>query len=298
MDREYSFISKDNKKIIGYKWLPENRCIGVVQIVHGSVEHALRYKAFGNYMVKNGFAVYIHDQRGHGKTAKELEELSMFSNRENGWELAKEDILYVNEMIKKEYSDLPLFLLGHSMGSFLVRDIISETNNVANGVILTGTTPIDIKNMTLYQCAKVYINFKKKFFGNRYRDKTLHKYIYEDLILTRDDAIVDKYKEDIYCGYTATLEYLSEMFKGMIAISRVENIKNIDRLLPIYVMSGELDKVADQKIKTLYDTYKSVGLKDVELKIYKSAYHEILNETNKIEVYDDILNWINKRTNK
>ncbi len=299
MEREFSFTSKDDMNIHGYQWFPkEDDVLGVVQIVHGSVEHAQRYREFGKFLVENGYVVYIHDQRGHGKTAKNEDDLSIFSKDANGWQHLKNDIITVNQMIKQEYKNVPVYMLGHSMGSFLVRDLISEMANIADGVILTGTIPIDFKNVFLYKSARLYILALKKVKGKTFRDNGLHKYIYEDLILTRDKSIVKAYKEDIICGYTASLEYLGQMFKGMIQVSNKKKIKQINKDMPIYIMSGEFDKVAGSKITTIYDMYKACGIKDVTLKIYQESYHEILNETNRDEVYKDILKWTNKRNNK
>ena len=290
----FQFISKDGMVIYGYKWLPDNtEVIAVMHIIHGSVEHAMRYINFGQYLTDNGIAVYIHEQRGHGKTAGEIENLSYFSDEDNGWELALYDISEVIKIIKYDLPEKPLFVLGHSMGSFLARDLVSQNTEKIDGLIITGTIKKSFIDDLQFKIVGRYIKYRRRKKGRRYRDINLHKLVYEKLTLSRDEDIVKAYADDPYCGHTATLEYLDEMFKGMIKVSSSESFEDTEKSLPIYMLSGEKDKAGGKKVTTIYDAYKKAGVRDVEYKIYPEAYHEILNEINREEVYQDIYDWIN-----
>ena len=135
---EITFKGSDNKQIHAYKWLPKTAIKGVLQVAHGMAEHALRYEGFAKYLNAQGYALYANDHRGHGKTAGSIENLGYFADK-NGWALVVEDMYLLTQEIKKEQPNIPVFLLGHSMGSFLSRDYIGKYGKELNGVILSAT---------------------------------------------------------------------------------------------------------------------------------------------------------------
>lgn len=290
-----TFSSTDGMEIYVYKWLPDNDDIkAVLQITHGSIEHALRYEHFGKWLTEKGIAVYIHDQRGHGKTAGEIENLSYFSKEDNGWDLAIEDIYTVTKTIKKEFPNKPVFLLGHSMGSFEVRDYASRYGNEINGLLLSGTSSDSFSQILQYKFGLIYIKGLIKKNGKEFRSEKAHNMAYGNLNLSRDESVEKAYLEDPYCGHLCTLEYLNEMVGGALKVSTAPIFEKTPKDLPIYIFSGEKDKVGGKKVEKVYNKYNKAGVKDVSYKIYDGAYHEVLNEINKEEVYTDVYDWMNK----
>ena len=116
------FLADDGTKIYYFKWIPEKEITGIVLIAHGMAEHSERYDDFANFLNKNSFAVFANDHRGHGKTAGSTDKVGFVSG-ENGWEIMVKDFLKMKEEAKKQCPAKPLFALGHSMGTFIIRDI-------------------------------------------------------------------------------------------------------------------------------------------------------------------------------
>lgn len=308
MTRTFSFNSKDALEIITYVWEPDNKTNvkGVVQIVHGSIEHALRYDDFAKELNKEGYVVYANDQRGHGKTAKSKDDLSYFSDMNNGWELAIYDLYTITKRIKMDYPNLPIFLFGHSMGSFLVRDYASAFGNNINGIIISGTSG---KNILLPIVKHMALKEMKKN-GRKSRSRKLHDFVYGTLnkkiknpktscdFISRDENEVNKYVNDPLCGYICTAEYIYEMIKGTIKVNNTACFNNTPNSVKVLIISGNTDPVGGTKgkgVKKVYNAYIKAGIKDVQIKLYKDARHEVLNELNKYEVYSDIKQWLNSQ---
>ncbi|MCT4542100.1 MAG: lysophospholipase [Vallitalea sp.] len=290
----YTFNGKDDLNIQVYKWLPDNNEVkAILQITHGSIEHAMRYRHFGEWLTEKGIGVYIHDQRGHGKTAGKVENVAFLTERDNGWELLIEEINCVTKTIKKEYPDKKIFLLGHSMGSFEVRDYASKFGRDIDGLLVCGTVPNRLKDKIQFKFARKYLKKQIKKYGKKYRSQKVHNMVYKELLLSRDKSIEEAYKADPYCGNLCTIDYINQMIIGVTRIMTSECFDNTPNDLPILIFSGEKDNVGGAKVSSVYDTYKKAGIKDVSLKIYEGAYHEVLNEINKEEVYEDIYQWIN-----
>lgn len=298
MKKTDTFISNDGAKITFYSWLPDEDPIAVVQIAHGMMEYAERYEDFANFLNKNRIAVYANDHRGHGKTAGSVEELGYFSEK-NGWIKVVTDMRMLSRIIRQDYPKLPLILLGHSMGSFLARTYITLYDDI-NGVILSGTAAYP-KAMVLASRTIAY--FQKLFGDEKKPSHFLHKMAfdsYDKLFegpsgwLSRDQTVVKKYVEDPYCGFVCSLGMFKDLFFGLDYISRKKHNQWIRFTLPVYLVSGSEDPLGDhgkgpKKIATMF---RRRQLEEVSVNIFEGARHEILNETNKEKVYDDLLDWI------
>ena len=302
---EFTFKSNDNKDIFVYKWNPSNDPVGVIQIAHGMAEHAERYHHFAEYLTEKGFVVYANDHRGHKKTAGGLDKIGFFAH-ENGWHLVADDLKQLTDIIAKQNPNLPIFLLGHSMGSLLIRTYITKYNKNIKGVILSGTSgesgfmvkagKIVAKLLGAIKGKEVpcimldnmsFGKFNQSFKPNRTKFDWL----------SRDQEQVDKYINDPYCGTIFTTQFFYDMVSGVDYNNQPENIAKISKDLPIYFISGSLDPVGGngKGVKKVFNDYKNAGIKDIDIKLYPEARHEILNETNKLEVYNDITKWILKR---
>ncbi|NLL71492.1 MAG: alpha/beta hydrolase [Epulopiscium sp.] len=295
----------DNHKIYAYNWRPENEDIkGIVQIAHGMAETSYRYKGFAKELVAQGYIVYANDHRGHGNTAISIDELGYIGP--DGFNRMVEDMKEFTDFIRyKENKDLPLFLFGHSMGSFLSQRYISLYGNGIQGVILSGTSgdqgPIlhvgiriakrevakkGPKTRSLRLNNLSFGNYNKKFKPNRTDFDWL----------SRDEKEVDKYIEDPYCGEIFTTSFYYDFFRGLKEIFKKSNVEKIPKDLPIYIFTGDKDPVGSMGRGTLklVKTYQNIGIKNLEYKLYKDGRHEMLNEINKDEVMRDVINWLNK----
>jgi alpha-beta hydrolase superfamily lysophospholipase len=293
----------DGANINMYKWEQEDstRAKGVVQIVHGMVEHAGRYEYFAKALTERGYIVYANDHRGHGKTAENKEELGHLY--ENGWSSIVGDVYALSLHIIKENPETALFLFGHSMGSFIARDYISEYGGLLKGVIICGTgyTPDLMVNVGI-----ALSNREVKKYGQRHRSQFINKLVFssnnkkfkpaktEFDWLSREAEEVDKYIKDDLCGGICTSSFYNNLFRGLKKIQAVNTVDRIPKELPVLMISGEADPVGSngRAVQKLYKIYKQAGLKDLESKIYKESRHELLNETNKNEVIEDVIEWI------
>lgn len=304
---EFYFKStKDNLDIHVYKWEPENKNpIGIVQISHGMSETAIRYEYFAKNLTDNGYIVYINDHRGHGLTAKTIDNVGCLADSD-GFTYLVEDINTLTNIIKEENEDLPIFLFGHSMGSFASQRYIMEYGNNIDGLILSGSNG---KHGFILNIAEKIINYEIKKKGRLHRSKALDSLIFggnnkkfksprtEFDWLSRDEKEVDKYIEDPFCGVLFTCGFFYDFIKGLQEIEDKENLKKVPLDLPIYIMSGDKDPIGKngKGVLRLRDRYIKLGVKDVLCKLYEGGRHEMLNETNKDKVIRDILNWINEK---
>lgn len=304
LENEFTFRSEEGAEIVGYSWAPDDRVEvkGIVQIAHGMAETGARYERFAKTLTDNGYIVYINDHRGHGKTAKTVENLGYLAESE-GFKWLVEDLHQLSGIIKKENSTLPLFLLGHSMGSFVTQRYIMLYGQELKGAILSGSNGKQGIMLHIAQfLAKVEVIKKgrrakserlvKMSFGNY--NKTFKPNRTEFDWLSKDAAEVDKYINDPFCGTVFTGGFFYDLLTGLIEIEKKRNIAKVPKELPIYIFSGEKDPVGKQGkgIIQLFNTYKGIGIKDVTYKLYKEGRHEMLNETNREEVMSDVIAWL------
>ena len=299
-----SFIGEENLEIQGYKWHPENtqNIRGVVQISHGMSEGAHRYERVAKYLTDRGYIVYAHDHRGHGRTAKNIDSLGVLGKKD-GFKHLVTDLHTLTKIIKKENENLPVFVLPHSMGSFVAQEYIMHYGDELNGVILSGTNGkqgiiLDFglwiakqevkkkgRNAKSYTMDKlIFGNYNKQFKPNR----TPFDW------LTRDEKEVDRYIEDPYCGEVFTAGFFEDFLSGLKYIGKKENKKSIPKNLPIYIFAGDKDPVG-RNGKGIYDLvkdYEEVGLQQVTYKLYPEGRHEMLNEINREEVMHDVVRWL------
>jgi alpha-beta hydrolase superfamily lysophospholipase len=207
---DFKFITEDKTEIFTCKWLPDdNKEIrGAVQIVHGMAEHAARYGEFAEFLTENGFAVYADDHRGHGKTAGSLDRVGFFAEK-NGWDLVVNDEFELTRIIKKENPGLPVYLLGCSMGSLIIRDFIFEHSNHINGVILSGTS-CDPGILAIF--GKLVAKLQIRQNGFKAKSPLLDKLSFGKFNsyfkpnrtafdwLSTNEENVDRYVADPYCG--------------------------------------------------------------------------------------------------
>ena len=303
--KEFSLASSDATAMSVYCWLPE-RPVAAVQIAHGAVEYALRYGHFAQHLADNGFAVYANDHRGHGKTAGSPENVAYLGEKGGGFLQSVEDMHRLTTHIREAHSGLPVFLMGHSMGSLMARVYASRWGAELHGLVLTGTGRVSPALIALVRgIAKVITAVR----GRRHKSPLCHELVFGTLnrpfkgatgseFISSDDAVVQAYAADAYCGNTATAAFIDELLYGTRAAFKKETFSGTPKSLPLFIGSGELDTMAGSGLKELKKDvadYKKAGMADMEFHVYEGMRHEILNEKDKQRVYDDITAWLRKR---
>lgn len=300
---EFSFSSCDCKNTIYVRqWLPEFAPIGVVQISHGVSEHISRYDKFAQYLASRGFVVAGEDHLGHGKSVSDPAKQGHFGDH-GGWELAVGDMRKLYERLKEQYFSLPIFMFGHSMGSFLTRTYIIRYHDGPNGVILSGTG--HQSNAKLNAGISIANALIKKN-GPAYKDERLASLLFSVYNrhfkpnitpfdwLTRDSALVNEFRNDPDCGFIPSMALFRDMLMGIKYISSPKNLDRMNTDLPIYFISGDDDPIGDfgKGVLCTYNGFLKAGLSDVTLKLYHGARHDLPRELNREEVFEDILFWL------
>lgn len=302
MKKELTIPSTDKKNQLHVIcWEPDKEIRAILQISHGMVEYVDRYDGFAKRLNEEGILVIGNDHLGHGLTALGDADLGYFGDGKS--RTVVDDLYEVTKYAKKEYPDKPYFLFGHSMGSFMARRYLMTYGDEISGAIIAGTGTIKKSVLSL---AGFVSGFLKLFRGERHRSGFLTNLSFSGYLskipnprtsndwLTRDEAVVDKYNSDKYCTYVFTINGYQTLFDALRYIQDAKNIKKIPKELPVYVISGKDDPVGDygKGVELVYESYKDAGLKDITMKLYDGARHELTNETNKEEVFDDVKAWL------
>lgn len=306
--KETSYPSCDGKNTVSARfYIPEGEILGVIQISHGMIDHIGRYFRLAEYFCARGFVVAGGDHLGHGKSAPCPEDLGFFASRD-GYEKLIDDVYGMNRLLREEYPDKPIILLGHSMGSFVARLYAVKYPDSIDGIIIHGTSGPN----PLLPMGKAVIALTKLLRGERHRSKLVTALAFgsynshypksegESAWLTRAVELVEDRKTDPYTTYIFTVSAFGDLFKLIGKCNEREWYRLYPKSLPTLVMSGEDDPVGNygKGVMTVYRGLESAGLENLSLKLYPGARHELFNETNRAEVFADIQEWIGSVTNK
>ncbi len=298
-------VADDGHQIEVFIW-PNKRAKAWVHILHGMAEHALRYHEFAEKLVAAGYGVVAHNHRGHG--AGQTASLGIFADS-NGWEKILQDTALVRKTVC--INDLPYFIIGHSMGSFIAQSYLTQHSKIAkpdiSGVILSGSNLQSVLLLSIasvvakIECFRVgkqnssallqflsFGSFNKKFKPNR----TQYDW------LSRDGAEVDRYITDPLCGFDCSTGLWLDFLTGLKKLFKPANFKKIAPDLPIFIFGGSDDPVGlmGKGLPKLFNAYKANGHTNITLKLFHNGRHEMLNEINKEEVYHEIILWLEKQT--
>lgn len=284
-------------------WEPESEIKAIVQISHGMIEYIDRYDRFARFLNSKGILVVGNDHLGHGLTARDDEELGYFPTDKKSATVV-EDLYKITQEIKSRYGEeVPYFVLGHSMGSFMIRRYIMTYGDKVDGCVIVGTG--SQPNIVL-KGGQTVLKFLKAFKGDKHRSKFVEKMAFGTYNkkfkpidtscdwISRDKYIVNKYVNDKYCTFLFTLNGYETLFDALEFIQNTKNVEKIPKELPLLFVSGDMDPVGNygKGVKQIYENYKISGIKDIDIKLYKDGRHEILNELEYENVYNDIYNWI------
>jgi len=309
--RNVEFMSSDKRTTIkGFVW--EDKSVepkAVLQIAHGMVEYIDRYEEFAMFMAENGFVVAGNDHLGHGASVINKKEWGYFSElEEHPMMLLVEDLNTLRGMISAEYPDLPYIMLGHSMGSYVLRGYLTKYSEGLSGAIIVGTGKEEDGMMKL---GMGICKAMAKLFGWHYRSKFVQGLSYgkaykgfntdgTDLTkswLSHNIPNMEKYYADERCTFIFTLNGYYGLMDMVSYDNQRENNDKVNKELPLFIISGANDPVGNlgAGVKAVYDDYEAIGMKDITWKLYEGDGHEILNELDREVVFKDILSWINIR---
>ena len=295
------YPSKGTGQIHACSWLPEGEVRAVVQIVHGIAEFVERYEDFAKFLNQQGFAVVAEDHMGHGQSINNGGIQGYFHG---GWFTAVEDTVQLAKDTVAQYPDVPYILFGHSMGSFMARTILCKYPELPlKAAILCGTgwqptvalpALIRVVEGICQKTGETVPSEKLQnlVFGS-YNRKVEHPRTPFDWIC-RDKKVVDAYIAHPLCGFTATCGLLRELMKGIYYIQQPRNLQNMRKDLPVFFIAGGDDPVGNygRGVRQAAQAFQKAGMKDVSVRIYPLCRHEILNEINKKEIFEDVLQWI------
>lgn len=276
----------------------------IVQIAHGMAEHRGRYEDFARFLQSQGLLAVTSDHRGHGDRAATEKDLGYF-DKNKGWQKCVQDLQELTLQIKQQYPQVPVVLLGHSMGSIMARSYLKRYDSLINGLILSGAPNYNPLAGVGRLAAKTVIALK----GGRYRSRFLNSLATGSFNrhiaaprtefdwLSKNEENVDAYLADPKCGFVFTAAAFDDLFYGMQDMHDLMrwNLKNPK--MPVLFVAGEMDPVTGGKkgLESSAGLLHDAGYQDIETRVFKGLRHEILNEKEKAQVYSEILSWIQRK---
>lgn len=275
----------------------------IVQISHGMCEYICRYRDFAAFMAQNGYIVCGNDHLGHGATSGTGTD--GYFGEKDGRRFVLQDLHRMNGIACKKYPGLPLILLGHSMGSFFARMYAVTYPETLDALIIMGTGgPVAIAGVGI-----ALTEFLSRVCGAKHRSNLINNMAFGQYCkriespetpydwIARDRSIVRAYAADPKCTFVFTVSAFHELMCMTRDVNKKDWARKVDRHLPVALFSGAMDPVGDygKGVQTVYNMLKSAGVEDLEMHLYEGARHEVLNETNRDEVYADILHWCDTR---
>ena len=296
-----TFASSDGEhRIAYYVYFPVGEVKGVVQIVHGMIEHIRVYEHFAQYLTGLGYLVCGNDHLGHGASVNDESEFGYFSP-ENGWQNCIHDMYKLTTIIKKSYPDVPYYIFCHSMGSFLGRAYAVKHRKTLDGIVISGTSG-GVSGVPGLLTLSAPI---KKAKGEYHRSKTLTKLAfgkYNDKIddnsspkdwVTRDREMLAKFDSDPTCNFVFTVNGFENLSKLLWFVSQDKWYQNYPKDLPTLLIAGTADPVADygSGVKKVFEKLFEQGC-NVEMKLYEDARHSLVHEPNRDEIMGDIASFL------
>lgn len=304
MHTDFYYPSAGGGMIHGCRWEPAGEPVAVLQIVHGVAEHVYRYDEFATFLAEHGILVVAADHMGHGLSIGDGEAVGVFRG---GWFKALADVHRLFQYTQKENPSIPYILLGHSMGSFLARSFLCRyPDSGICAAILSGTAWM---HRAVINSGKAAATLVGKRQGMEVPSKFLNDMMFGSYCnrienartpcdwLTRDEKIVDEYVADPLCGFTITPALAKDMMTGLRYIQEPANLAKMSKDLPVWFIAGQEDPVGGygSGVKRAAKEFEKAGMEHVSMKLYPQCRHEVLNELNKEEVFDDVLTWLKEQ---
>ena len=305
---EFYYDSRDKKsKLHAVRYTPDDeesiRC--VVQIVHGMAEYIERYEEFARFLTDRGIVVVGEDHMGHGKSVEKDGRYGYFCEQDPATVLVR-DVHRLKKATAALYPNVPYVMIGHSMGSFITRNYMFRYGKAIDAAVIMGT---GMQHQAVLVLSRTLAAIQGMLFGSEKKGKLLDKLAfgtYNQRIknpatsfdwLSRDGERVEQYMNDPLCGFVFTINGFQTLFELISRLHHTENLERIPKKLPVFLLSGDADPVGDygKGVRKAYISLRAVGLDDIKVKLYEGGRHELLNETNRQDVMQDIYHWIEKR---
>jgi alpha-beta hydrolase superfamily lysophospholipase len=297
---DFSFQTEDRASLHVSGWAVDAPK-AVVQVIHGMAEYGSRYARLAAALAAAGYTTYAHDHRGHGKSISDASPPGHIADHDS-WNLIVEDAHGVNREIARRHPGLPIIVLGHSMGSFVLQQLLFEHPADMVAAALSGSNG---KPPAKAAAGKLLARIERARVGRRNPSRLLTRLTFGDYNkafapartdfdwLSRDSAEVDAYIADPLLGFEVSTETWVDLLTGLDRIADPSNVARVPKGMPLYLFAGDRDPVGDfgKGMRRLHDAYQRAGIADVRLKLYPGGRHESFNETNRQEVTADFIAW-------
>ncbi len=307
--KEEFYLESDAKgqKLHCVAWQPKDRKVkAVLQIVHGMVEYVERYEEFARFLAGHGYGVIGHDHLGHGKTAATEEELGYFAERDGDRHVIA-DLYRLTCAGREKWPGVPLVIMGHSMGSFFTRKYLTRYSRKVDGAIIMGT---GFMGLPLVAFGKFLAGMICRIRGDRYRSRLLYrltlggnnKRIKEPRTdndwLSSNEESVDAYNQDPFCTFIFTAGAYRDFFTILTDLAAKKNFSTMNRDLPVFFVAGEEDPVGNygKGVRACRKQFENLGFQNLSIKLYPGDRHEILNELDRHQVFEDLAAWLARIT--
>lgn len=303
---EFTFDSRDGEtKLHAVRWVPDGKALCIVQIVHGMAEYIERYEELAQFLAQKGILVTGDDHLGHGKSVPENGTYGYFCEQDPATVVVR-DVHRLKKITQEDYPGVPYVILGHSMGSFILRNYLFRYGTGIEGAIICGTGS---QPQPLVKVCQAVAAIQGAFLGDAHVAKMIDKLAFGNYNkkianaktpfdwLCRDEKIVDAYMKDKWCGFTFTVNGFKTLFRLLDRLNQKDNLAKMPKDLPVYFIAGDMDPVGNygEGVKKAYEDFCQAGMEKVTIKLYPGGRHELLNEMNKIQVYGEIYTWIMER---
>ncbi|MCR5557321.1 MAG: lysophospholipase [Butyrivibrio sp.] len=303
---ELTYKSRDRQSTIhAIKWIPDGEPVALLQIIHGMQEYIDRYDEFARYLAERGILVMGNDHLGHGKSVTGNGTYGFFCKDDPATVLVR-DAHRLKKTVQEEYPGVPVFILGHSFGSFVAREYITRYGTGIQGAIIQGTA--FMPTGTINSLTSL-VNFMQVIMGTKYRSTMINNMAFKGYLkkipnprtkfdwLSHNEASVDKYIADPADNFVFTLNGFGTMAELLKRVQDKNKMEDIPKKLPILITSGKEDPVGDygEAPMKLFDIYKKqLQLENVELKLYDGMRHELQQEIGREQVFADQYEWLKK----
>ncbi|MCR5717384.1 MAG: alpha/beta hydrolase [Lachnospiraceae bacterium] len=304
---DFYFDSRDGQdKIHAIRWIPDGEIKAILQVIHGMAEYVARYEGFAEYMTSKGILVTGEDHLGHGETIAANNGIPGYFCAHDPATVTLRDVHRLKKLTQETYPQVPYFIMGHSMGSFIVRNYAIRYGKGVQGVIAMGTGMMP--NATV-KMAKGMSNFLGIFQGDKHVSKFLEKMSFGSYLsripnaktpvdwLSVNEENVKRYIADPLCGFTFTINGFKTLSEFLVRLTDPDAFEMIPKSLPVLFVAGAEDPVGGwgEQVKAVAKKYQDAGMQDITLKLYDGDRHEILNEDNKEQVSEDIYQWLSSK---
>ena len=297
---DFTFRTADGADLHVRSWAVDEPK-AIVQVLHGMAEHGARYARLAGELARAGYTTYAHDHRGHGRSIPEGSPPGHIAD-DDSWNLMVADAHAVNREIAGRHPGVPVIVLGHSMGSFVLQQLLFEHPDDMVAAAISGSNG---KPPAIAALGKLLARIERARLGRRQPSPIIQNLTFggynkpfapartEFDWLSRDPDEVDVYIDDPMCGFAVSTQTWFDMLNALGRIADPVNVAKVPKDLPLYLFAGDQDPVGEngKGMRNLHDAYRRAGVRDVRLVLYPGGRHEMLNETNREQVMADFIAW-------